>query len=123
MGLVSRTSAAGVPRIVFSELLELRNSTRRPAGAAPVAELEHLQEKRLRGHAATVAPLLCSPSLRSRYSQRQTLLIGKYQQKSWGRYMFARVAEYQCILGFDVGAFSMLIGGFAAAGALLLLLI
>ena len=37
--------------------------------------------------------------------------------------MFARMAEYQYILGFDAGACSMLIGGFAAAGALLLLLI
>jgi hypothetical protein len=37
--------------------------------------------------------------------------------------MLARVAECQYILGFDAWACSMLVGVFAAAGALLLLLI
>lgn len=36
--------------------------------------------------------------------------------------MFARVAAYQHVLGFDAWACSMLFGGFVVSGSLLLLL-
>ena len=93
--------------------------------------------------------LLCRLLLPERYSQAQDSLIEIGQEKEepglgtsarrktgtpvpefpilkWAAAredrMFARAMDYGRILGFDAWALSMLLGGFAVAGSLLLLL-
>src|SRR5580704_12972318 len=92
--------------------------------------------------------LLCRLLLPERYSQAQDSLIENQEKEESGLgtsarrktgtpvpefpilkwaaaredRMFARAMDYGRILGFDAWALSMLLGGFAVAGSLLLLL-